>query len=142
MPASGIYPLPRKQLLKIAAECDALLVIEDGQPFVEKQLKGYLGNALRVKGRMDGTLPPDGELNPDIVAKALGFENKSTFSTPPIVEMRPPALCEGCGHRDMYTILTKVLREEFLSMPSILAWTWALPSRWPKARPMPASTRP
>ena len=27
--------------------------------------------------------------------------------------MRPPALCEGCGHRDMYTILTKVLREEF-----------------------------
>ena len=109
----GQYPLPRKQLLEIAAKCDALLVIEDGQPFVEKQLKGYLGNALHVKGRMDGTLPPDGELNPDIVAKALGFENKSTFPTPPIVEMRPPALCEGCGHRDMYTILTKVLREEF-----------------------------
>lgn len=109
----GQYPLPRKQLMKIAAECDTLLVIEDGQPFVEKQLKGYLGNALRVKGRMDGTLPPDGELNPDIVARALGFENKSTFAIPSIVEMRPPALCEGCGHRDMYTILTKVLREEF-----------------------------
>ena len=109
----GQYPLPRKQLMKIAAECDTLLVIEDGQPFVEKQLKGYLGNALRVKGRMDSTLPPDGELNPDIVARALGFENKSTFAIPSIVEMRPPALCEGCGHRDMYTILTKVLREEF-----------------------------
>lgn len=27
--------------------------------------------------------------------------------------MRPPALCEGCGHRDMYTTLTEVLREEY-----------------------------
>ena len=109
----GQYPLPRRQLTKIAAECDSLLVIEDGQPFVEKQLKGYLGNALRIKGRMDGTLPPDGELNPDIVAHALGMDNQSVFDASPLVEMRPPALCEGCGHRDMYTILTKVLREEY-----------------------------
>lgn len=109
----GQYPLPRRQLTKIAAECDSLLVIEDGQPFVEKQLKGYLGNDLRIKGRMDGTLPPDGELNPDIVAHALGMDNQSVFDASPLVEMRPPALCEGCGHRDMYTILTKVLREEY-----------------------------
>ena len=27
--------------------------------------------------------------------------------------MRPPALCEGCGHRDMYTVLTQVLKEEY-----------------------------
>ena len=29
--------------------------------------------------------------------------------------MRPPALCEGCGHRDMYTVLTEVLRAEYPS---------------------------
>ena len=109
----GQYPLPRKQLLRLAAECEALLVVEDGQPFVEKQLKGYLGNALRVKGRTDGTLPPDGELNPDIVARALGRDNAPAFRPSPLVEMRPPALCDGCGHRDMYTILTKVLRESY-----------------------------
>jgi hypothetical protein len=35
-------------------------------------LKGYLGIGIKVKGRMDGTLSRDGELNPDNVAKAIG----------------------------------------------------------------------
>ena len=88
-------------------------VLEDGQPFVEKQLKGYLGIGVKVKGRLDGTLPQDGELNPDKVARTVGKENKSEFGVPSLVEMRPPALCEGCGHRDMYTVLTQVLKEEY-----------------------------
>lgn len=111
----GQYPLPKKQLLKLVESCDEILVLEDGQPFVEKQLKGYLGIGVKVKGRLDGTLSQDGELTPDNVARALGKENKSTFSTPNLVTMRPPALCEGCGHRDVYTVLTQVLKEEYPS---------------------------
>lgn len=111
----GQYPLPKKQLTKLVQECDEILVLEDGQPVVEGMLKGYLGIGLKVKGRLDGTLSRDGELNPDNVARALGKENKSTFSVPGIVEMRPPALCEGCGHRDVYTALTQVLKEEYPS---------------------------
>ena len=64
---------------------------------------------------MDGTLSQDGELNPDSVARAVGKENKSEFGVPSVVEMRPPALCEGCGHRDMYVTLTEVLKEEYPS---------------------------
>lgn len=109
----GQYPLPKKQLMKLVEECDEILVLEDGQPFVEKQLKGYLGLGVHVKGRLDGTLPTDGELTPDSVARAIGKENVTTFSVPSLVEMRPPALCDGCGHRDMYTVLTQVLREEY-----------------------------
>ncbi|WP_321517648.1 thiamine pyrophosphate-dependent enzyme [uncultured Bacteroides sp.] len=109
----GQYPLPKKQLLKLASECQEILVLEDGQPFVENMLKGYLGIGIKVKGRMDGTLSRDGELNPDNVAKAIGKENKSAFTIPSVVEMRPPALCEGCGHRDMYTTLTEVLKENY-----------------------------
>lgn len=99
--------------MQLVETCDEILVLEDGQPFVEKQLKGYLGIGLKVKGRLDGTLSQDGELNPDSVARAVGKENKSEFKVPDIVEMRPPALCEGCGHRDMYTTLTQVLKEEY-----------------------------
>ncbi|GAE86607.1 indolepyruvate oxidoreductase [Bacteroides reticulotermitis JCM 10512] len=62
---------------------------------------------------MDGTLSQDGELTPDSVAKAVGKENKSLFTIPSVVAMRPPALCEGCGHRDMYVTLTQVLKEEY-----------------------------
>lgn len=109
----GQYPLPKKQLAQLVESCEEILVLEDGQPFVEKQLKGYLGIGIKVKGRLDGTLSQDGELTPDKVAHAIGRENKATFSIPSIVEMRPPALCEGCGHRDMYTVLTQVLKEEY-----------------------------
>ena len=109
----GQYPLPKKQLMQLVEACDEILVLEDGQPFVEKQLKGYLGIGIKVKGRLDGTLSQDGELNPDSVARAVGKENKAEFSVPSLVEMRPPALCEGCGHRDMYTVLTQVLKEEY-----------------------------
>lgn len=109
----GHYPLPKKQLKKLVNECDSILVIEDGQPFVEKQINGYLGLNKPVKGRMDGTLPASGELNPDSVARAVGKENKQEFPASPIVEVRPPALCQGCGHRDMYTVLNEVLNNDY-----------------------------
>lgn len=109
----GQYPLPQKQLEQLAEACEEILVLEDGQPFVERLLKGYLGKGLKVKGRLDGTLSRDGELTPDSVARTVGKENLPAFTASPIVEMRPPALCEGCGHRDMYTTLTEVLRSEY-----------------------------
>jgi indolepyruvate ferredoxin oxidoreductase alpha subunit len=109
----GQYPLPKKQLQQLVDSCDEILVLEDGQPFVERLLKGYLGIGVRVKGRLDGTIPTDGELTPDSVAHAVGKENKSDFVLPSLVESRPPALCQGCGHRDMYTVLTEILNEEY-----------------------------
>ncbi|MDR1719770.1 MAG: indolepyruvate ferredoxin oxidoreductase [Dysgonamonadaceae bacterium] len=104
------YPLPKKQLLKLAETCDELLILEDGFPFVEEQLKGYLGIGLKIHGRLDGTVPRDGELTPDIVKRALGLPVQSYFAIPEIVEMRPPALCAGCGHRDVYEALNEVLK--------------------------------
>ncbi len=109
----GQYPLPQKQLLKLVEECDEILVLEDGQPFVERLIKGYLGIGIIVKGRLDGTLSRDGELNPDTVGAAVGKKTEPAFHTPSLVTMRPPALCDGCGHRDMYTALTEVLRQEY-----------------------------
>ena len=39
----GQYPLPKKQILQLVESCDEILVLEDGQPFVEKQLKAGTG---------------------------------------------------------------------------------------------------
>jgi indolepyruvate ferredoxin oxidoreductase alpha subunit len=106
----GQYPLPVKQIEKIANECAEILILEEGYPVVEGQLKGLLGNGLHVKGRLDGTLPRDGELNPDIVGMALGKEVQTHFSIPEIVVNRPPSLCKGCGHKDLYEALNEVLK--------------------------------
>ena len=106
----GQYPLPRKQMEKLVAECAELLVIEDGYPLVEENIKGFFAKGIKVKGKLDGTLPRTGELNPDIVAKGLGFQVETTFSKPDIVAMRPPSLCQGCGHRDVFDALNEVIR--------------------------------
>ena len=105
------YPLPKKQLEQLVQNCGEILVLEDGYPFVEAKLKGYLGLNVKIRGRLDGTIPRDGELNPDIVGKALGREIKTHYPIPEVVTMRPPVLCQGCGHRDVYDALNEVLKE-------------------------------
>ncbi|MDR0413743.1 MAG: indolepyruvate ferredoxin oxidoreductase [Dysgonamonadaceae bacterium] len=105
------YPVPKKQLQELVGQCEEILVLEDGFPVVEEQLKGYLGIGLNVHGRLDGTLSRDGELTPDKVRKALGMEVTTYYETPAVVESRPPALCAGCGHRDVYQALNEVARE-------------------------------
>ncbi len=105
------YPLPRKMVEQIANDCDELIVIEDGYPLVEESLKGFLERGIKVRGRLDGTLPRDGELNPDHVARAVGLEVKSGKNIPPVVTNRPPAMCKGCSHIDMYNALLEALEK-------------------------------
>ncbi|MGL4493723.1 MAG: thiamine pyrophosphate-dependent enzyme, partial [Tannerellaceae bacterium] len=88
-----------------------LIIMEEGFPVIEEQLRSILDTNHKIHGRLDGTLPRDGELNPDLVAKALGKEVKSFYQPSPIVESRPPALCQGCGHRDLYDALNEVVKE-------------------------------
>ena len=103
------YPLPLKQLEKIASECDELLVLEDGYPFIEKQLKGCLNKGNNIRGRLDGTLERDGELRPEVIAPALGKIVEQFYMIPELVTPRPPALCQGCGHRDLFEALNEVV---------------------------------
>jgi len=105
------YPVPISKIQKMVDECDEILVLEEGYPVVEEQLKGLLSKGLKVHGRLDGTIQRDGELTPDAVGKALGKKIESFYQIPEIVEQRPPALCQGCGHRDMYEALNEVIAD-------------------------------
>ncbi|MDH3268144.1 MAG: thiamine pyrophosphate-dependent enzyme [Ignavibacteria bacterium] len=105
------YPLPFSKVEKIVDECEKVLVLEDGYPFVEEQLKGFLNINSKIIGRLNGTIPRDGELNPDIVARALGKEVKQGFPVPKVVANRPPELCSGCSHRDIYNALNETMKE-------------------------------
>ena len=66
---------------------------------------------MAIYGKLDGTLPRTGELTPDLVKKALGMETDQCYDPCADVVPRPPALCQGCGHRDVYAALNEVLRE-------------------------------
>ncbi|MBQ4484965.1 MAG: indolepyruvate ferredoxin oxidoreductase [Prevotella sp.] len=110
------YPLPKKLVRKMLETCEKVLIAEEGQPFIEDIVRG-VGESPNVFGRLDGTLPRTGELTPDSVKKALSqlstlnCQLSTEFAPSENVVPRPPALCQGCGHRDVYTALNEVLKE-------------------------------
>jgi indolepyruvate ferredoxin oxidoreductase alpha subunit len=96
------------------------MVIEEGQPVIEEMLRGSLNSSPRpILGKLDGYLPRTGELTPDSVKAAIlqaapNADTDSTASTkhPQLKDLvvgRPPALCQGCGHRDVYASLNAAL---------------------------------
>jgi len=103
----GAYPLPPGLVAALVREVDRVLVLEDGYPFVERQLRGLVPPAgLVVAGRESGELPPDGELTPDLVRVALGLPVAPgvVLDEAPLPN-RPPQLCQGCPHGDTYAAL-------------------------------------
>ena len=105
------YPAPKKQIEKLYNECDTILVLEEGYPIIEELLRGMLNHGKEIKGRLDGTIPRDGELNPVIVGTALGFKTPELMEIPSLVSARPPSLCKGCPHIDSYFGLNEALEK-------------------------------
>ena len=104
-------------IAKMVDECETVLVAEEGYPFIEEQVRGVF-ESQNILGRLTGELPRTGELTPDCVGQAINaatgsslFNLHSTFERSEIVAARPPQLCQGCGHRDVYTALNEVLKE-------------------------------
>ncbi|MBR6055382.1 MAG: indolepyruvate ferredoxin oxidoreductase [Bacteroidales bacterium] len=107
------YPFPKKLILKLASMCKTILVIEEGQPLLEERMKGVFDTGITVKGRLDGSLPRTGELSPDCVREALGLPSPGLNAPSGVVVPRPPALCKGCGHRDLFTALNAVMKKDY-----------------------------
>lgn len=105
------YPLPKAMIQRLAAECPKILVIEEGQPFIEDRLRGIIDHGTSIMGRLSGELPRTGELTPDAVRLAVGLPALSRSDASEIVAPRPPALCQGCGHRDVYHALNDVMAQ-------------------------------
>ena len=106
------YPLPVRQIQELASHSDSLLVVEDGQPFTETNIRKLLGkDTVKIEGKLTGRLPRTGELTPDNVAHALGKQTTLAYKNVDTVVGRPPALCRGCGHRDVYKALNEVVKD-------------------------------
>ena len=101
------YPLPEKLIKDFFNKYDTILVAEEGYPVYEELLRGYMDNP-KILGRLDNTLPRKGELTPDAIAVALGVREADKQEGVDIPG-RPPRLCDGCGHRDLYEALNKTL---------------------------------
>jgi len=106
----GAYPAPVGKVRALCAHVDRVLVLEDGYPYVERQLRGLLPSTLDIAGRESGAVPPDGELTPDLARAALGLAPRSGLAGAGVpLPSRPPQLCAGCPHGDTFAAVKKAL---------------------------------
>lgn len=105
------YPMPHALVKRLYDSCDSLLILEDGYPIVEEMIKGFLSLGKPVKGRLDGTVPRTGELNPNIVGMSLGMEDTTGKAVPDMLAGRPPSLCTGCPHIDSFNAMNEALEK-------------------------------
>ncbi len=103
------YPVEKTLVKKLYDEVESILILEEGYPILEELIRGLLDEGKKIKGRMDGTLPRTGELNPNYVAKALGMNYEEGYDIPKTLKARPPVLCDGCSHWDSYYALNEAL---------------------------------
>ncbi|AIQ41733.1 indolepyruvate ferredoxin oxidoreductase subunit alpha [Paenibacillus sp. FSL R5-0912] len=91
------YPFPNEKAREFAAWAKTIYVVEEGEPFIETSLK-TMGIACTGKE----IIPVCGELNPEIIRKAITREEFDCYEgvqVPP----RPPRLCAGCGYLGLYS---------------------------------------
>lgn len=105
------YPVPEALISELVHHVEAILVVEEGYPFIEENLRGIFGvQGKELKGKLSGHLPSTGELTPGIVRQALELEPRAKQEIGDFkLASRPPQLCQGCPHADTYNALNKAL---------------------------------
>lgn len=123
------YPFPEKLVLDFINSVDNILVVEEVEPVMEKEVLAIIGKyniKKKVYGKLDGTLPRIYEYNPDIVsigmAKIVDKEliKREKFSTKLPLPLRPPVLCPGCSHRATSFALKKAIKKLKLKEEDII----------------------
>ena len=116
MKVSTPFPFPEDLALEFLKDLDEVLVLEELDPVIEKELTylcGKHGLQTKIYGKLSHHIAPSGENTRDSVGAALdaflGTDLQGakavTRPEPPQLPVRPPVLCAGCPHRaSFYTV--------------------------------------
>ncbi len=122
------WPLPPKLLQKYLAAVDKVLVVEEGTPFLEDNVKALFAESagtlgpIDFFGRKNGFIPLVNELNPDVLIRSLSkIFNLSIPKRPEAYDQKVAAIaseatpdrsmtfCAGCPHRASFWLLHEAL---------------------------------
>jgi indolepyruvate ferredoxin oxidoreductase, alpha subunit len=118
------HPLPQKKVGEFIKGLDTLLIAEEVDPYVELHIKALakdVNPSLKILGRLDGSLPREGELNHEIIdniiSDILGLEKPVSERKDVEAEKeellfdRMLTMCAGCPHRSSLYALKKAVKE-------------------------------
>jgi len=108
------YPLPENKIKALFDDYDSVVVIEETYPCIEEQIK-----TDKVLGKLSGHGHVIDEITKEKVLTTLKSANiytgENRYDAPSYEEelaVRPPNLCPGCPHRDIYYALTKTFKKK------------------------------
>ena len=122
-------PMPKNKIKDFLAGCEKVLVIEEGEPFMEETIKAFAqeaGLVIPILGKTDSLFTSLGEFHPAMVreniATFFGIEYtpapKIDTSDVPEIANRPPNLCSGCSHRATFYAIKKAAQGMDVIHPS------------------------
>ena len=94
------YPLPIERIRRFASSVERCVVIEEGDPVLVEASRAA---GIEVEGKAD--MYRFGELDVARVRRILAGDT-SPEPVPP--RGRPPQLCQGCPHREVFEVLSKL----------------------------------
>ena len=125
------WPLPDRFILEHLAAAQEILVVEEIDPVLERNLKTLLAEAgpeigpKRFYGKVSGHIPAVGEVTPGLVARALSRITGAEYSGSDraysrkamdiVAELVPPrefGFCPGCPHRASYWAIKNALAND------------------------------
>ncbi len=114
------FPFPEKFVLNALSGVKEVICFEELSPYIEEQvlkLSGRYHLDLKVSGKLDGSVPHNGEnsveLCADILSSFFGvsFKEKSNgMNEIPPLPARPPVLCAGCPHRASFYAVKQAMK--------------------------------
>ncbi len=102
-------PLPMQLISQFAAQVEELWVVEELDPFMEEQISAAsilcLGSNGCIPFYGKELLPLIGELSPSILREKILGQPVDPVKPQPYSPERPPVLCPGCPHRNVFYTL-------------------------------------
>ncbi|SLM32333.1 Indolepyruvate oxidoreductase subunit iorA [Desulfamplus magnetovallimortis] len=122
-------PMPSDLIKSFAKGCQKILIIEEGEPFMEEAVKAFAqeaGITIPIKGKDEGLFSRLYEFDPAMVRRniaaffGLPCNSKTPVDTKglPDIPQRPPNLCSGCSHRATFYEIKKAAEGMDVVYPS------------------------
>ncbi len=122
-----VYPLPRKAIVEFLKTHKKIKILEELDDFIEEKIKA-IAFEERIDVNIVGKVDLEdwiGEYTPEKVYSVLSKFSPDLLRNIPKptkyarVINRPPQLCPGCGHRPVFYVLSKILKEKDISVADI-----------------------
>jgi indolepyruvate ferredoxin oxidoreductase alpha subunit len=110
------HPMPTDLVKRFIKGCEKILVVEEGEPYMEEMLKAFAQEEKRdltIRGKGDDLFSRLYEFNPALVRQCVATFFGVPYEAPaatdltdvPEIPQRPPNLCAGCSHRATFYAL-------------------------------------